>query len=617
MGFVGTVVYKQHDAHDRATVGDHDSDDNSHQRITKARLGGSSALRHHAHLDKAISDRRGAAGARRHDGSTADEFVGTVSSDAENEHVMYVKGYINGILVYSLMDTGSVVSIMNKDVFDKLCAVQNIALSPPPDGHLRGVGQGRVEVLGLAENVPVQLCKADGRGEQIAFSDDFLVCDGIATDCLMGTRFQRKYRARIDADSCTLILDNGITPSKHALVKRNGNTDPVAVYVQEEYFIPARSQCFLRCCLSGEQSDLKRDWHLAQQVLFTPTAQMHNRYKLLIANCITSLSGDCLAVHVINATEEDVRLRAGVNCGTVEACADIVFHTVTGERHEKDSKNRYANFCYMTHTVDDNPNSRRSRAQFEINESDKILKRRTVSWTPEENNKLKTVLKPTYLDNVHDEEDEASPLGDRQYPTSQAKRQVIPLPVEEKNDKLSNARAISRVKVRHRPIRKQLATCSDSSDEEVCAASQIISTQTGLVPSLKATASKVKNGNVMGQDKSLTLEQEPSFRRSTHARGALEQCKPSSFVFYTSFSPRAGSRRRDTQVQAMEPTGTKSAVSAVRCKQPLRSINMLNLLCWLCLSLVLLQAHMGTITSLSSALGSVELCLNFTSTCSS
>ena len=64
---------------------------------------------------------------------------------------------------------------MNKDVFDKLCAAQSIVLSPPPDGHLRGVGQGRVEVLGLAENVPVQLCNADGRGERIAFSDDFLV----------------------------------------------------------------------------------------------------------------------------------------------------------------------------------------------------------------------------------------------------------------------------------------------------------------------------------------------------------------------------------------------------------------------------------------------------------
>lgn len=69
---------------------------------------------------------------------------------------MHVRGYVNGVLLFSLIDTGSVVSIMHKDVFDELFVARNMNLSPPPDGNLCGIYHGKVRIVGLAENVSVQ-----------------------------------------------------------------------------------------------------------------------------------------------------------------------------------------------------------------------------------------------------------------------------------------------------------------------------------------------------------------------------------------------------------------------------------------------------------------------------
>lgn len=53
-----------------------------------------------------------------------------------------------------------------------------------------------------------------------------------------------------------------------------------------------------------------------------PSARMHGRYQLLVANCITLVTGDRLIVHVVNITGNDIKLRAGVSCGTVKASDD-------------------------------------------------------------------------------------------------------------------------------------------------------------------------------------------------------------------------------------------------------------------------------------------------------
>lgn len=66
-----------------------------------------------------------------------------MSNKIEDEHVMYVRGYVNGVLIYSLIDTGSVASIMHKDVFDELCVARNMNFSLPPDGNLCGIAMGK------------------------------------------------------------------------------------------------------------------------------------------------------------------------------------------------------------------------------------------------------------------------------------------------------------------------------------------------------------------------------------------------------------------------------------------------------------------------------------------
>lgn len=92
---------------------------------------------------------------------------------------------------------------------------------------------------------------------------------------------------------------------------------------------------------------------------------------MLIASCITPLSCDHLVVHVINATGDDIRLRAGVTCGTFEAGDDIAYREgATSERTDTRLRDRYAHFCYMTQTTDYNPMDKRNRVQSQITKSD-------------------------------------------------------------------------------------------------------------------------------------------------------------------------------------------------------------------------------------------------------
>lgn len=81
-----------------------------------------------------------------------------------------------------------------------------------------------------------------------------------------------------------------------------------------------------------------KTWRHVQHVVFTPSDQMHEKYNLLLASCVTKQKYAYVHMHVANPTDSDVILRAGTNCGYVEPCDDNnIYNTyVTGYKVKTD-----------------------------------------------------------------------------------------------------------------------------------------------------------------------------------------------------------------------------------------------------------------------------------------
>ena len=161
------------------------------------------------------------------------------------------------------------------------------------------------------------------------------MCEGIATDYLIGLNLLEKYEVKIYVEACTFTLSDGMRSSQLELVDKMYHSKPVSVFIDGQHVIPAKTQCFISCELNMEQSDPEEDWQDVQQVVFSSTQAMHEKYNLLLAKCVTSTLLSKINVLVANTSDYDVTLRSGLNYGTAEPCDDeyVTYSTyVTGER---------------------------------------------------------------------------------------------------------------------------------------------------------------------------------------------------------------------------------------------------------------------------------------------
>jgi transposase InsO family protein len=120
------------------------------------------------------------------------------------------------------------------------------------------------------------------------------------------------------------------------------------------------SQCFITCYTNTEQCDLEQDWSNVEHVLFTPSAQMQDKYQLFFAHCVTPVTEhNIINVHVINLSQKLIRLWSGMACGTVEPCSknNVTFFTNTRGQpllHESSlaCPEPHVHFCNTTEKTD-------------------------------------------------------------------------------------------------------------------------------------------------------------------------------------------------------------------------------------------------------------------------
>ena len=253
--------------------------------------------------------------------TTPKELIGTLTNGKTNSALLYVRGYVNHILAYMLVDTGSMTSVISAKFYscikDSNCNLKRI------DSEICGITNNRVKTLGIC-SLPIKFCNARDNRPHVKVEHSFHVVEGISVDCLIGLDFLSLYEGNVDILSRMLTLSTNIGMSKHALVEQGFNDQPVPVHVTEQYTIPARSQMLIKGNLSKELCDVYEDWCDVTQVAFTPSHQMHERFNLLVANCITSLSAinANVILHVMNTTNDDIILHSGIVCGTAEPCDD-------------------------------------------------------------------------------------------------------------------------------------------------------------------------------------------------------------------------------------------------------------------------------------------------------
>jgi hypothetical protein len=271
--------------------------------------------------------------------STRENYlVGNVCNYRGNH--IYVRGYINECLNYMIVDTGSVVSLISKNLFDKINS-ENLLLVEPMQDNLRGVTNDAINIIG-AVNISVRLVG----GSNCILSNEFLIADGIAPECLLGLNFLNKYNAKIDMTNKKLIINSYDQTFKHNLVNKPYNDMPVPVYLVYKQTVKAFTQMFVIVRFSADDCDIDDDWNSVEEVIYAPNVHIADKYNLLVANCVVPIRGNTMYVHVANMTNNDVEIYPGTPFGTAEPYDEHEYESINSVNEYDESINSKTHVLY-------------------------------------------------------------------------------------------------------------------------------------------------------------------------------------------------------------------------------------------------------------------------------
>jgi hypothetical protein len=239
-----------------------------------------------------------------------------------------------------IVDTGSVVSLISKNLFDKINS-ENLLLVEPMQDNLRGVTNDAINIIG-AVNISVRLVG----GSNCILSNEFLIADGIAPECLLGLNFLNKYNAKIDMTNKKLIINSYDQTFKHNLVNKPYNDMPVPVYLVYKQTVKAFTQMFVIVRFSADDCDIDDDWNSVEEVIYAPNVHIADKYNLLVANCVVPIRGNTMYVHVANMTNNDVEIYPGTPFGTAEPYDEHEYESINSVNEYDESINSKTHVLY-------------------------------------------------------------------------------------------------------------------------------------------------------------------------------------------------------------------------------------------------------------------------------
>ena len=205
---------------------------------------------------------------------------------------------INKVTVTFLLDTGSALTILQKDVWDQ-CKHPNDSLTPWNELSLVGAEGTTLTVYGSA----LIQWEADGK----VFVQTVIVVDPLTTQALLGLDFLRG--CSIDLVNHVLTTENGQVIT---LCSQNNNrkTSVLSVKVAANVRIPSYSELELMADVSsGVQHD---------QVYVLEGIEMQSN-RVMVAQAVVT-AGNCVPVGVLNPTDQDIILYKGTR---IAALAEV------------------------------------------------------------------------------------------------------------------------------------------------------------------------------------------------------------------------------------------------------------------------------------------------------
>ena len=101
-----------------------------------------------------------------------------------------MQGRVNDSQALFVLDTGAAVTLLHKDVWDRVAAVRNVPLEPWPGQRLVGVEGTSLQVYGMAQ---VEFQLADE-----VFQHHVLVVGGLSAEVILGLDFMEENNCTIE-----------------------------------------------------------------------------------------------------------------------------------------------------------------------------------------------------------------------------------------------------------------------------------------------------------------------------------------------------------------------------------------------------------------------------------
>ena len=240
-------------------------------------------------------------------GSVSDEGRSPAASSLKTHNfsiapqgAIYVTGAVDAVATAILVDTGSAVTILHKDLWEQSARSVSVALEATSSPVTVANGQP-LHILGLGT---VRICIAD-----VEFVHQALIADDVSQSCLLGADFLVPHGAVIDFKTNQLQVGEAVVPMHHSAIEAL----PKQV---------CRVSVAITAIIRGGEEKLlwatvHHPWniHVHYPGVLEPKEGFEAQHQLLVARVVALPDNELMPVRMANLTPVPITLYQGMRIG--------------------------------------------------------------------------------------------------------------------------------------------------------------------------------------------------------------------------------------------------------------------------------------------------------------
>ena len=236
-----------------------------------------------------------------------------------HNHLPSCRASLNGVDTVAVIDSGSVVNIVDAAVFSQLPLAARSALVKP-SGRMKLVSAGGddLHMIGTAR-LELQL-----EGQEDSRSVVFSVCEGLTSPMLLGMDFLSRHVKRFDISEMALVLHDSSSPVQCHFAAREEKTpviEETQVYLVSRVVLQPRCETFVQAavgCLKEQQRRAIVDQQTT--VLFDSTGEAAKKANIHIARGVLEVDSctDTIPVKIVNTSNAPITLHENSILGELE-----------------------------------------------------------------------------------------------------------------------------------------------------------------------------------------------------------------------------------------------------------------------------------------------------------